>query len=66
MEFELDGREDEARHDGPEIIAGPAEADDDEELGSVRVRRTLRRGLALVCGKGGRYDPFHGALNSFG
>jgi hypothetical protein len=35
-EFAGDGAEDEGGHDGPEVVGGPAEADDDEELGCVR------------------------------
>ena len=35
MEFESCGRQDERGGDGPEVVGGPAEADDYEELGMV-------------------------------
>ena len=36
LEFVLDGGEDQGGYDGPEVVGGPAETDNDEELGVVR------------------------------
>jgi hypothetical protein len=46
-EFAGYGAEDEGGYDGPEVVGGPAEADDDEELGRVRELLKIDLGLML-------------------